>query len=385
MAQPIDTARIRGWLFDSALPLWCGPGRDRVGGGFAERLALDGSPAAAAAKRFRVQARQVFSYCVAGRLGWPAGGGDTWRDAADAGAAFMTAHCWHQDGGWVMATAADGSADDTTREAYEQAFGILAFGALEAAGNTEAAGWVDKTLAFLDDGLADTADRGYWSGYRESIPDKLPRRQNPHMHLLEALLVVYQARQDSAILARAAAIIGLFRDKLFDPETRTLGEFFTDDWQPAAGDDGQKVEPGHHFEWVWLLHQYSRLSGDDLSAEASALFDFGRAHGVDPTDGLAFDGVGRDGRILDDNKRLWVQTEAIKALVARAEMAGDDGAAALLGPLVDQVFTTYLDGHNGAWQDHVSRDGSGFAKTAPASTFYHLILAFSEVLRVYSK
>lgn len=382
MARQVDTQRVRDWLFDSALPLWCGAGRDLTHGGFVETLALDGSPVAAGRKRFRVQARQAFNYCLAGKMGWS---GD-WRAAADAGAAFMIDHFWHPDGGWVMATAADGSqehdASDTTRESYEQAFGILAFGALEAAGVADAAPWVDKTLAFLDDALADTELRGYWSGYRESIPDKLPRRQNPHMHLLEALELVYETRQDSAILARGAEIIKLFRGKLFDGASDTLGEFFTDDWQPATGDAGDWVEPGHHFEWVWLLHQYNRLSGCDLSDEAGRLFAMGRQHGID-SDGLAYDGMRRDGRIADDNKRLWVQTEAIKALVARAELAGDDAAAAALGPLVDQVFATYLDGHNGAWQDHVRRDGSGFATTAPASTLYHLILAFSEVLRVF--
>ena len=386
MAATIDSQRVRDWLFDRALPLWCGPGRDTVHGGFAEELGLDGGIVATGRKRFRVQARQAFSYCLAGTLGWSGGWPGTWREAADAGAAFMTQHCWHPDGGWVMATAADGTHHDTTRYAYDHAFAILAFGALEAAdGGSDAAEWVDRSLAFLDDRLADTADRGYWSGYRDSIPDKLPRRQNPHMHLLEALLLVYETRQDGAILARAAAVIGLFRDTFFDPESNTLGEFFTDDWQPVAGDDGQWVEPGHHFEWVWLLHRYSRLSGDDMSEEAGRLYAFARQHGIDPKDGLAFDGVRRDGSVANDNKRLWVQTEAIKALVARAELAGDDGADEALGPLVGQVFATYLDGHNGAWQDHVRRDGTGFAKTAPASTFYHLILAFAEVLRVFEK
>ncbi len=378
----VNTARIRRWLFDSALPLWADAGLDQAHGGFVEQLRLDGSADPGVAKRLRVQARQVFTYCLAADLGWPGPALDIARHGAD----FLTAHYWHEDGGWVFATAEDGKVSEPTREAYEQAFALLGLGKLAAQTHDPALdGHIAQTLAFLDSQLADPSH----GGFRESVPDKLPRRQNPHMHLLEALLVLYEARQDAALLDRARAIIALFRNKFRDPATGTLGEFFAADWRPAEGDvnspGGNWVEPGHHFEWVWLLHQYGRLAHEDMTADAAGLFAFARRHGIDD-DGLAFDGVQRDGTVADDNKRLWVQTEAIKALVARSEYAGDDDAAAALGPLVDQVFATYLEAPGvapGAWQDHVRRDGTGFAVAAPASTFYHLILAFAEVLRVF--
>lgn len=376
--RAVDTGRIRRWLFDDALPLWAGAGLDQTHGGFVEQLRLDGTPDAGVAKRLRVQARQVFTYCLAADLDWPGPA----LDIARHGASFLAAHYWHEGGGWVFTTAEDGTVQNPTREAYEQAFALLGLGALAAQTRDPALDrLVDQTLGFLDGQLADPTH----GGFRESVPDKLPRRQNPHMHLLEALLVLYEARQDAALLDRAGAIIEMFRDKFRDPATGTLGEFFTDDWQPADGEEGDWVEPGHHFEWVWLLHQYGRLAKVDVSADAARLFDFARQYGVD-NDGLAFDRVRRDGTVSDDNKRLWVQTEAIKALVARAEFAGDEAAEAALGPLVDQVFATYLDVPGvapGAWQDHVRRDRTGFATTAPASSFYHLILAFAEVLRVF--
>ena len=374
----IDTGRIRRWLFDAALPLWADAGIDQTDGGFVERLRPDGSADPGVAKRVRVQARQVFTYCLAADLGWPGPALDLARHGAD----FMIAHYWHADGGWVFTTDAAGAVADPTREAYEQAFAVLGLGKLAALTHDSSLdGWVDRTLAFLDTTLADATH----GGYRESVPDKLPRRQNPHMHLLEALLVLYEARQDTALLDRATAIIDLFRTKFRDLATGTLGEFFGDDWQPVAGQEGDWVEPGHHFEWVWLLHQYGRLAEQDMTADAAGLFAFGRRHGID-ADALAYDGVHRDGRVADDKKRLWVQTEAIKALVARAEFAGDEEAAAALGPLIDQVFATYLEAPGvvaGSWQDHVDRHRQGLAATAPASTFYHLILAFAEVLRVF--
>ena len=100
-------------------------------------------------------------------------------------------------------------------------------------------------------------------------------------------------------------------------------------------------------------------------------------------DGLSYDGLQRDGTIHDDNKRLWVQTEAIKAQVARHEFAGEAHAKDRLAVLLQALFARYLDKGNGCWQDHLRRDGTGFARFAPASSFYHVFLALSEVLRVF--
>ena len=228
----------------------------------------------------------------------------------------------------------------------------------------------------MDEHLADPVN----GGFREAAPDKLPRRQNPHMHLLEAMLALHGATGDTRYLSRARQLFELFQSRFFDPASGTLGEFFTAAWQPAPGQNGTLVEPGHHFEWVWLLEQFGRASGDDVSAEQAALYRFAETYGVDSADGLAFDGVLRDGSMHDDNKRLWVQTEAIKAQVVRAEQ-GHASATTRLESLLEGLFGNYLRG-NGTWQDHIRRDRSGFASHAPASSFYHLFLAICEVLRL---
>ncbi|MHA1564426.1 MAG: AGE family epimerase/isomerase [Alphaproteobacteria bacterium] len=372
----IDTAAIAHWLYDLALPLWSGAGRDLERGGFVECLTLAGKPDLSVPKRCRVQARQMYVYSHAAILGWqgPA------LESARAGFEFLTQHYWDENnGGWIFSVTCEGEPQEGRREAYEQAFCLMALAwYYRASGDNSALEWIDRTLAFLDNSLGDPVH----GGYREAVPDALPRRQNPHMHLLEALLALHEATGQPDALTRAGHLIALFRRHFLDAETDTLGEFYTSDWQPAAGVAGQLVEPGHHFEWVWLLHQYGRLSGDDYSAEAARLYRFAEAHGVDQ-DGLSYDAVRRDGAIHDDNKRLWVQTEAIKAQVARHEFAQDEGAQARLAVLLDGLFAHYLDTGLGCWQDHLARNRRGFAETAPASSFYHVFLALIEVMRVF--
>mgnify|MGYP006182720631 CR=1 FL=1 len=60
--------RLLRWLRDDALPLWWAVGADHAGGGFHEAIDLAGQPVRAE-RRARVQARQIFTYAVAGELG----------------------------------------------------------------------------------------------------------------------------------------------------------------------------------------------------------------------------------------------------------------------------------------------------------------------------
>ena len=389
----IDATTIHDWLTRQALPLWSEAGYDDAAGGFVECLTLDGRPLLDRDKRLRVQARQIYVYSHAHLLGWtPPAGKPHALEVARGGFEFLTRHYWQNDGGgFVYATSRDGAPADNRIEAYEQAFALFAFAWYHrASGDPDALTWATRTLACLDERLADP-DHG---GYFENPARDLPRRQNPHMHLLEALLALHRATSDPSHIDRARSIIDLFRTRLVDPATGTLGEFFEADWSPAPGTAGQIVEPGHHFEWVWLLQRYTEASGDDTRDMADALYRFAMHHGSDhepgPAQGLAFDSVlrrGEDPRLghgtsLDDNKRLWVQTEAIKAQLARLEGGPDAGAAEHLELLLERLFGLYLAVGKGNWQDHLDARGSAMAETAPASSFYHLFLCLTEVLRV---
>lgn len=370
----LPSGTVRRWLFEQSLPVWSSVGMDPKGG-FAEQLSLDGKPVPSPLRRMRVQGRQIYVFCHAAIEGWdgPA------RKAADAGLTFLTERYWHPDGGFIFALDTNGQVADGRRETYEQAFALNAFAwHYRAFGDSAVLDWVHRTIEFLDEQLG--ANNG---GYRESIPDTLPRRQNPHMHLFEAMMSLYEATGDLKYRARAASLYHLMREHFIDAATGTLGEFYTVDWKPAHGDKGTHLEPGHHYEWTWLLHHYAGLSGDASARDlATTLYKFAFEHGTDTADALTYDAVGRDGAIRQDSKRLWVQTEALKGHLAMAESGSDDQAMARAELTLAGIFNCYLSTGHGVWQDHLRRDGTGFAKTAPATSFYHLYLAFSEYQRM---
>lgn len=377
--------QIHAWLVQCALPLWGSAGIDDRSGGFFGELATDSEPIADAPKRLRVQARQIYVFSHAHLLGWqPAADQVSPLDAATRGFDFMTANYWRDDpGGFVYATDRDGAVIDPRVELYEQAFALFACAwYFRASGDGRAKIWADRIVAFLDAHLLD----GTHGGYFENLSHDLPRRQNPHMHLLEAFFALHVATGDADALTLATNIVDLFGRALLDPETGTLGEFFDAAWNQAAGTAGQIVEPGHHYEWTWLLHHYGATAGVDCGSAADTLYRFAEQYGIDresgATEGLVFDSLLRRGADLDDNKRLWCQTEAIKAQTARLEFAGDTAARARLDTLLERLFECHLRDNTGLWREHLRRDGTSIRETVPATSLYHLFLALTEVLRV---
>jgi mannose/cellobiose epimerase-like protein (N-acyl-D-glucosamine 2-epimerase family) len=130
-----ETAALKRWLFDVTLPLWWKDGADRIGGGVHEAINLDGRPLARP-HRARVIARQAFSYCEAGRLGWQG----PWREAQRHALDYLRKHFVTANATVVSVVDLDGKVGDRRFDLYNQAFALLAF----ASGHRtfgEADGW----------------------------------------------------------------------------------------------------------------------------------------------------------------------------------------------------------------------------------------------------
>ena len=82
--------------------------------------------------------------------------------------------------------------------------------------------------------------------------------------------------------------------------------------RPAPGVEGSIAEPGHHYEWAFLLDRWARLSGRARPAAVSRLIGFADAHGIDPDRGVAVGAVLIDGRRHDPVARLWAQAERVR-------------------------------------------------------------------------
>lgn len=298
------------------------------------------------------------------------------------GFAFLRDACRDGEGRFMHVVGEDGAPVDARTDLYDLAFVLFAMAWFHRATQDEEALTIaNEVIGFIERKLAHPE-----GGFAEDTLGTLPRRQNPHMHLLEAFHALAEATGARRWLDQACEIVKLARERMVEVETGSLGEYFTADWQPAQGAAGALREPGHHFEWTWLLLHHWRLTGDVQARDlADGLYRFAVRHGLD--DGsvgpvAAFDGVDRTGHLVAATKLLWPQTEAIKAFLARVELLGDADAARRLDSHLDSMFRCFVAPETGLWFNQLTRDGTPAQTRIPVRVLYHLLLAMAEWERV---
>lgn len=368
-------AELRRWMTETALPFWAGTGFNAAQGSFYETLDLAGRPNADSSLRIRAQARQIYVYAHAAHLGWYGAGLPRALAAFD----FLQARARAPDGapGWVHLLTADGQVANPLRDTYDTAFLLLAFCWLaRATGEARVHAAVDDVLAFIDAHL--TAPDG---SLHEGVPASLPRRQNPHMHMFEAMLALHETLGHAEALPRAERLLELMRTRFIDRETGTLGEFFDDRWALLQDATGDSIEPGHQAEWVWLLHRHASLAGRPAGALPARLLAHARRNAL-PGTGFLIDETDRFHRLRKASRRAWLQTEMAKALIASAE-AGVAGAADEARQFLRHFAQGYLaQPVAGGWLDQFDGEGRPVSVNIPASTFYHVFVAVAEADRV---
>jgi mannose-6-phosphate isomerase len=368
-------APVLAWTREVALPFWGRIGVDERRGGFHERLALSGAPVLDVPKRLMVQGRQLYVFSHAAILGWHGDG----KRLADRCVEYLLSSYYQADGkpGWVYALAPDGTIADPMRDAYAHAFVLFGLAwYYRLTRDAQVLSVIENTVSFLDHGLA--SDKG---GYRDAEPaaDAI-RRQNPHMHLLEAFLALYEATGRDQYRDHALHLFKLFTTHFFQGTTGTLCEYLTDELVPQPGPTGDIVEPGHHYEWVWLLRRLQRLTGQSVDAYAAALYKHADTHGWD-AEGLIVDELDRSGKVISPSRRTWPLTEAIKANIVEGELASgrfDEKAARCVENLVGHFLGRPIAA---GWMDRIGPQGEALAGFMPTSTLYHLFGAAAETAR----
>ncbi len=365
--------RFQRWMREACLPLWAGQGIDPASGGHYERLTPEGLPDREVSIRVRVQARQAFAFAFAHCKGWLEEG-DVLSLRLLRFIEEQARHTTAADG-YTHLMDADFQVIDARQDLYDHAFMFLAFAWIyRATGRKSVLDRAQALLAYFDKTFGAVTGGWYEGNY-----DVDCRRQNPHMHLFEAFMALYEASGDSHWLARASEMFSLFQSRFFDRGSGALLEFFTDDWVVLGNDKGRIIEPGHMVEWVWLLRWYSALSGRNVDLYADALYERAYAIGFDARSGLMYDETYIDGAPRAGTKRCWPMTEVIKANIAQAR-AGRDECEQRAADAIHTLFDYFLDVPvKGAYLDQRGADNEVVSAVAPASTLYHLVVACAEV------
>lgn len=366
-----EAQALKRWAIDAALPFWAENGRDQ-NGGFYEDLDLQNQPLTQSIRRVRVQARQIYVYAMATEKGWFEGT-KLIRDTFD----FMCKYGLSPDGkdGFVHRINPDYSIFSARRDFYDHAFYLLSCAWMHRLTKDPRAMQVADHIQTL----LSTQMKSETSGWLECVPaaeeDQFPRRQNPHMHFLEASMALYDATGKALHLNHSKIVFELFSKHFYGKDPVFIREFFNDDWTPVKGALGATAEPGHAAEWVWLLWEFEKRTGLSTKAPAQALYQSGLRPDI-----FLNDEEERGGDIRRATKRLWVQTELIKSHLAQLER-GDVGAGQRAANTIKAFRETYLQA-DGTWIDQINAQGQPCAKTIPVSSFYHILCMISEADRL---
>ncbi len=368
----IDSFSVAQAFFAKALAVWSHAGVDPRDGDFVEALNLDGTPLLDMPRRGRTQARQVLTFAMAHAMGDDSDG--KFLEVAVRGYETLKHKYMHPDGGLFMAVNPDGSVADAHRFAYELAFLLMAQGWLHrVTGQKRYAEDAEEVWAWLEANLRDTEYDGFHIGLPGDRND--PRQQNPHMHLFEACLLNVANIGGKAWRQRMEWLLELFRSRFFDANERCLREFFQADWHLHES-TGDRIDPGHHFEWTWLLGVYAKTTGE-IPEQLLSLYEYGSRYGLSARK-LGLDEIYPQGGELRFTSRLWVQCEVLKGHLTLWNLTGNRCFLAKADEILELILDRYLVAETGCWKDQLDQKGMVISANSPASTLYHLYVAFAE-------
>ncbi|HJR30137.1 MAG TPA: AGE family epimerase/isomerase [Pseudomonas sp.] len=350
-------ASVQQHFQDVIVPLWQGPGWNADMALPYEALDAEHRPLPPQRYRAMACARQLylFSSLI----------GQVPQAEARAAALFRSLQRHFHDaehGGWFYSIDSQGTPLDQRKDLYTHAFILFACAhywdkvreplvesvlnaALEVVAQRFATG----------DGLYEASLDRDWSSL-DSGP-----LQNPLMHLAEAFLATLSVREDAAVQNALVELCTAMHQRFIDPQHAVLME------KPLGAVDNW-FEPGHQFEWYFLLQSSPLLRGSKLHASLERAFAFTEQRGVDQQTGAVRAMLELNDRPRDATQRIWAQAEYLRALTLRPD------SEASVQRQLQALQQRFL--HAGGWYECRDEHGEVSRKDMPSTTPYHLATCY---------
>ena len=278
---------------------------------------------------------------------------------------------------------------DTKKQFYAIAFAIYGLSEYaRATGDREALEYALDLYDCIEEHAFDDEQNGYieactreWGKIGDMRLSELdanyPKSQNTHLHIMEAyanllrclkemraqeqcdyvpaigsvLPVGISVPPETMVSVEGALrnIIGIFIDKILNPETNHLDLFFDMDWTRGAG---HLESYGHDIECSWLLHEAALVLGDEnlLEKVENVVQKVAKAS----EKGLREDGsmiheANLDTGHVDDDLHWWVQAENVVGWFNVWQHFGDEEAFKKSEKCWHYIKENLVDFDNGEW------------------------------------
>ncbi|MDR2751616.1 MAG: AGE family epimerase/isomerase [Clostridiales bacterium] len=275
-----------------------------------------------------------------------------------------------EHGGLFWYVTHDGKPSDTTKHAYNQAFGMYALSSyLRASGDEEAIGLIKELYRLIEDRCADWGENGL-IGYKEAFSrDFSPagngklsengimaeKTMNTLLHLAEGYAGCLQARPDPEIEKSLEKMLELYMDKVYSEENRRSEVFFDSSMNSLI--DLQSY--GHDIEASWLLDWCaSFVDNEDLKEKV------GRASLVLVES--VYERAFKEGSLINERENgvndlsriWWVQAESVVGFIHAFKRTGNSkymAAAESVMTYIEEKITDKRPGSEWFWS--VGADG----------------------------
>ncbi|MBR1414609.1 MAG: AGE family epimerase/isomerase [Prevotella sp.] len=387
-------AEMQDVLENNILRFWLDKMQDRERGGFYGRIDGHMQLHPEAEKGAILNARILWSFSAAYRvLHKP-----EYLEAAKRAKDYILAHFIDEEfGGVYWSVDCEGRPLDTKKQFY--AIGFAIYGLSEYARATEDKEALDYALQLFDCIEEHALDREH-NGYIEActrewgpiadmrlseLDANYPKSQNTHLHIIEPYANLYRTLKalypdnpatlgasnfvpdygpmvapDNILRVELALrnIIGIFTDKILNPQTHHLDLFFDMDWTRGAG---QLESYGHDIECSWLMHEAALVLGDTevLKKVESIVKMVAKASekGLRP-DGSMIHEANLDTGHVDDDLHWWVQAENVVGWMNLYQHFNDEDALQKASRCWDYIKQNLIDREHGEWYWSRRPDGS---------------------------
>jgi mannose/cellobiose epimerase-like protein (N-acyl-D-glucosamine 2-epimerase family) len=344
-------------VVEEILPFWLNHAVDRSHGGFNTHLDRHGRPREQTAKTTAKQARMIAAFVFGYRLS----GRADFLDAARHGFDFLVAHLWdEEEDGWFSSVDRGGAPVNMAKNALHHMYALLGLAAFHGAtGDLRALDFAQRTWAVIEGRMRDPRFDGYSLEWSRDWQVRKPQKDlGTLVNLVKACLGMADATGDEVYPDRAAGVLRLIQERLFDSRSGLVLEYWHRDWRYFPTPVRDRIDVGHVLEAGWLMIALGRRSGDCAQRDwGLRLIDRLIEAGWDRRHGGFHHRIFRNGMADGGAKLWWTQCEAISALAHAWSASWDVTYLRYLAALRDFCWRHFVDAEHGEWFVSCTADG----------------------------
>ena len=365
--------KFKDWFIFDAIPIWKKYGVDWDDGGFFEALDHESNPIESP-RRTRVICRQIYVFTVAYELSKA----NELKSIISEGYRYLLSKLQCDSGFFAYSYSNLEKANDKKVFLYEQAFVIFVLAALFKHDSE----FYFDSLEIAKNLLNKIKKRWFLNQFQEQSTLIDQYHTDPYMHLLEGLILWEEvlenkkmSNQNSEFKKLSDYIVSLVISKFIDKKFGFIAEEYSYNWR-KLNDEFSIIEPGHQFEWSWLLIKWSRIRNctDKIKRFSIELIDFAEKYGIDKETLLVVDSISSEFKILKAESKIWPQCERLKAWFSFYKTKENDSLFELqqcyksLENLINYLNKPFV----GGWIECKYKKNN-LDKVVKSSSFYHIV------------